>query len=209
MIPSFAYGLPTPAPTPESFRPELVERLRQHKKAKYDYKSSWELESLPSEVESEDEYSGAPPTPESLDDIETITTGQITPRLTDSVTAHDAVEYAGAICVGAEWFVLKDSPSTIPSLVQRWNATWAGYGNPDSSTRSPSLSEYSGNSRRDLLSVKGCSRFASETIANQHFRKVCLGDQDIVNETYAVKMQPVDTKSCSTMAEILQAGNTA
>lgn len=186
--PSFTYDLPSPAPTPESLRPELIDRLRHSKRAKLDYAATWEVESEASEVGDEDDYSGAPPTPVSEVDTGDTQSPKDTPRSHRGSLSQDEVEFKGIICVGIEWFSLKDDQAAMNPLCRAWNAGWiegrlspVSDGNLASLPRHPSF-------RVELLSTLDCDRFGSETIANRHFRNLFTpaSDMEVASDTVAL-----------------------
>jgi hypothetical protein len=175
-LPSLNYAFPSPAPTPESLRSDLVERLQKQpaKKAKYDYAADWATQDEPSEIDEDESYTGAPPTPESDDDIEL--SRESTPEAKqDLVRDGDEVEFGGIRCIGAEWAWIKDEPEMLNALARQWNQGWieAGKANPTGALPpSPAPSPPDGNA--ECLANMDIDRLAGELISNRHFRQLLL-----------------------------------
>ncbi|ORY31634.1 hypothetical protein BCR39DRAFT_526047 [Naematelia encephala] len=114
------YALPSPAPTPESIRPDLVERLKlPSQPGAFDYAKDWIMEADQSETE-EEEWSGAPPTPESeVDDTES-TSGRPTPAVPADARRGGEVEYGSIVCVGPELAILVEDEAGRAAVERPW-----------------------------------------------------------------------------------------
>ena len=167
---TFPYDPPTPAPTPESLRPELVDRLRKSQKTKYDYTATWVMDSDLSDVEEDEEQTFVPLTPVSEVDTEDLqsTRHPATP-LEGSGSLAD-FEYSGGACVGAEWFGLKDTPEVAKMISRPWSTSWVEVGHANSSSALAKTAPRLDKHRFDMLSIMQSDRFAREVIANRHFR---------------------------------------
>jgi len=205
--PSSAYSFPSPAPTPESLRQELVERLRQSKKAKYDYASTWETESDRTGPEEEDEYSGAPPTPESEVDTEDTQSGERTPT-TPEVKSQGVNEYGGVVCVGAEWFSLKDELEIAGTLARAWNAGWNESGTSATLNGISLHPERPKRLRLELLQAMDCDRFAAELVASRHFRTLFASPPSSDSARQNLALQPI-LQDGVILADLVEGGETA
>ena len=174
VFPAFPYDPPTPAPTPETLRPELVDRLRGSKKAKYDYTAAWTMESDSSEVDEDEDQTYVPPTPVSEADTEDLQSTKHPPTPHEGSGSLADFEYGGGTCIGAEWLRLKDTPEVAKIMSRPWNAAWVegGYGSSCSAVAKTALRP--DNHRLDLLSLVQSDRFACEVLANRHFRALFI-----------------------------------
>lgn len=172
-IPSFSYALPSPAPSPETFPPlraELVQRLASESKdqGKYDYAAHWDIVSDQSEMDEEDEYTGAPPTPASFVDTETqpssITSPQMDPR-----SGIDDMTWDGASLVGSDLLSLQWDPEALRQNRRVWKDVWA-----KGKLRVPQV-ETAQISR--LPSTVEYDRLVEEVISNRHLREFLLDNE--------------------------------
>ena len=167
--PTFTYNLPTPAPTPEAFRPDLLVRLRQNKKAEVDYGADWEGQSDTTDAEDEvDSYPDAPLTPESkVDDKPPIMDADFD----GDGEASDQVKFGGSTCVGAEWFGLRHDLTVLNALILPWSSGWAdttvhaAVSNPPTSITQPETAW-------SIPTSLDYDRLATEVIANRFFRSI-------------------------------------
>lgn len=120
---TFAYSLPSPAPTPQSLNEDLMIRLSSPKATKqaYDYAAAWLFDAPVSEVDDE-EYTG-PPTPISYLDENDDSTAGPTPMV-QSKAGPGELEYEGLPCVTTEWFVMVDDGDRQQQLSRPWMSGW-------------------------------------------------------------------------------------
>ena len=176
-LPSFAYSLPSPAPTPESLRLDLVERLKSPSTTtKYDYASLWDIESEQSDMdEDEGAYSGAPPTPISVQETDNLPSGMVSPAHLDGLDDTGEITWEGLACIGAEWVVLRNEPKIVESLTRTWNYGW-GSGNI---INAPMVSWPLSPPREDGDGLKWdqieWDQVLSQFISNRHLRDMYTG----------------------------------
>lgn len=120
---TFAYSLPSPAPTPQNLNADLIERLSSPRTTKkvYEYAAAWLLDSPPSEAD-EDEYTG-PPTP--ISEIDDYDESTATPMpVVPAKVGSGVLEYDGMPCVTTEWFGMIDDLARTQALSRSWVKTW-------------------------------------------------------------------------------------
>jgi len=127
-LPSFAYSLPTPAASPESgfpLRTDLIKRIQDISKdsVKLDYASHWDIESVASEAEEEEDNSGAPPTPVSILDDETQSSTLASPKV-DARGESSELVWEGITLVGCEWTDLRWNRREVDRLARGWKDSW-------------------------------------------------------------------------------------
>ncbi|KAK4686309.1 hypothetical protein P7C73_g3822, partial [Tremellales sp. Uapishka_1] len=165
---SFPYNPPTPAPSPQDLRPYLLQRLAPTTtNPALNYADGWDLSSEVSSDQEEDDYTGAPPTPESDEDFEQTSTTKVTPTLSQGSFMDDHVEFGDRVCLGTEWFALRNKGLVLQSLACNWNASWAS---PRSTTELPPSPAPSPFPSAEMASLLDWDRFADEIIANRWFR---------------------------------------
>lgn len=173
-IPSFTYALPSPAPSPETYPPlraDLVERLASKTKTKntYDYASGWDIESDPSEMDEEEEYSGAPPTPVSFMDTDEQISSATTPK-TDSRSEAADVEWDGVKLMGSEILSTRWNREALHGTSKAWKDAWA------KGRMLPSVSEPIGKAR---LPEAEYERLVEEVVSNRTLRNFLLADESV------------------------------
>lgn len=128
-VSSYAYSLPSPAASPETnppLRPDLLARLQSslHDKSKYDYASTWDVESDVSDMEEEEDFSGAPPTPVSFIDTDTQPSMIPTPKM-DTLGESAEITWEGVGLVGPEWVGMRWEKRTFGGQGKVWKDSWA------------------------------------------------------------------------------------
>jgi hypothetical protein len=167
--PFASYALPTPAPTPPSLRPELLERLRPPDIRKADYASNWDLSSTDSDIADDNEiFTGAPPTPISQADDEDDTSLGLAACKVKAVGggSGDEVEWEGRRCIGAEWSVLVNEEAILDGLSVSWSLSWGRIEHNEM--------RQTGRVGDIRLEEAKCTRLARELIANRGLRSAIL-----------------------------------
>ncbi|WVQ94904.1 hypothetical protein IAU59_001990 [Kwoniella sp. CBS 9459] len=164
--PKFDYPLPSPAPTPSSLREDLVERLKPPVSKNATYADVWELDSEPSEMDVEEEYTG-PPTPESAYSDESET--EIHP-IEKKGGEDDDCEFGGVKCITTDWLQLIYLPEKARTIARTWDSAW---------NATPLSSGLQGDDpvpeTGSAVALKGidCVRLIKDLISNRALGRIC------------------------------------
>ncbi|WVF67307.1 hypothetical protein IAT40_002058 [Kwoniella sp. CBS 6097] len=164
----FDYSLPSPAPTPSSLREDLVERLKPPKPKNATYADVWELDSEPSEMDEEEEYTG-PPTPESAYSDES--EAEVRP-VEKKVGEEDTNEFGGTKCIFTEWLEYVYLPENVRALAKQWDSSWI-----TTSLPSTIQEERAASPAASAAALKGidCVRYVRDLITNRASQTICAG----------------------------------
>lgn len=178
---SFAYSMPSPAPTPEALRPELIDRLgakSADKKVGNDYTLAWDVQSEDSDMDTDDGGYTGPPTPLSLlgGDDELV----VNNPPNQGTAAADTIEisWEGIPCVGSELLSLCFDLTAMEQIKRSANDSWLKQlGGALTQVRPPSPAHVQpiDSDLPDKINV-GC--LITDLISNRHFRDyICSWDK--------------------------------
>ena len=170
-VPSFAYSLPSPAASPETdlphfqLRSDLLARLQGAKDTKkFDYASEWDLGSDDaSDMETEEDDSGAPPTPVSIGDTDTQPSATSSPTLAPR-RETEQIQWEGSELIGADWIGMRWEESFTAEAGRTWKDSWA----------KGKLISSDEEVKRLKLEGADWDRLAGELASSQHLRDLLV-----------------------------------
>lgn len=206
---SFAYSMPSPAPTPEALRPELIDRLgakSADKKVGNDYTLAWDVQSEDSDMDTDDGGYTGPPTPLSLlgGDDELV----VNNPSNQGIAAADTIEisWEGIPCVGSELLSLCFDSTAMEQIKRSANDSWLKQlGGALTQVRPPSPADVQPIDS-DLPDKINVGSLITDLISSRHFRDyICSWDDksDLLNSSAPVldigtpyEGQPISVLAC-------------
>ncbi|OCF43714.1 hypothetical protein I317_02467 [Kwoniella heveanensis CBS 569] len=165
----YNYAFPSPAPTPSSLREDLVQRLKPPQSRTATYADVWEMESEPSAMDEEEEFTG-PPTPESAYSDESETEDRPAEK---KGSEEDINDFGGVQCLSTEWLEYIYLPEKVQTLAKQWDLSWV-----TSSLLPVAMQEADAGIASDsasAIALKGidCVRFVRDLLSNKVSRSIC------------------------------------